>query len=135
MWTWLASIISGPLIGGIIKAYQAKLAAGNTTDKIGADLAIRELEVQDREVQAQSAIKIAEVGHWYEPEKLMAYIAVSYFAKVVTWDNVLGDITHGSTPAIHGDVATWLGLVFAFYLGKRGIENVARIVGNRFGGK
>lgn len=128
MWTWLASFLTGPIINGVINAYKAKLAAGNTSEKIAADLAQRELAVQQTEVQVQSQLKIAEIGHWYEPEKLMAYVALSYFAKVVVWDNVLGDLTHGSTPAIHGDGATWLGLVFTFYLGKRGIENVARII-------
>lgn len=128
MWTWLASFLGGPVINGLIGAYKQKLAAGNTSERIAADLAGRELAVQQVEVQAQSQLKIAEIGHWYEPEKLMAYVALSYFAKVVVWDNVLGDLTHGSTPAIHGDVATWLGLVFTFYLGKRGIENVARII-------
>jgi hypothetical protein len=59
MWTWLASFLSGPLIKGALDAYNAKLKAGNTTDKIGA--------------------------------------------------------------------------VMAFYFGKRGLENLARIIGNRFG--
>lgn len=128
MWTWLASFLGGPVINGLIGAYKAKLASGDTREHIAADLAQRELAVQQAEVAAQAQLKVAEIGHWYEPEKLFAYVALSYFAKVVVWDNVLGDLTHGSTPAIHGDVATWLGLVFTFYLGKRGIENVARII-------
>ncbi len=130
MWTWLASFISGPIINGFIKAYTAKLAAGNTTDRIAADLAGRELTVQAAEVQAQAAIKIAEVGHWFEPEKLFAYVTLVFYSKVLLWDKVLG---WGSTDALKGDVADWAGYVMAFYFGKRGIENVARIVGNRFG--
>lgn len=128
MWTWLASFLGGPVINGLIGAYKSKLASGNTSERIAADLAQRELAVQQAEVQAQAQLKVAEIGRWYEPEKLMAYVALSYFAKIVVWDNVLGDLTHGSTPAIHGDGATWLGLVFTFYLGKRTIENVTRII-------
>jgi len=41
----------------------------------------------------------------------------------------------GSTDAVAGSVADWAGAIMAFYFGKRGIENVARIVGNRFGGR
>ena len=37
--------------------------------------------------------------------------------------------------AVTGEVANWAGAIMAFYFGKRGIENVARIVGNRFGGR
>lgn len=130
MWAWLASFISGPLINGAIKAYTAKLSAGNTTDKIAADLAGRELQVQLAEVQAQSALKIAEIGRWYEPEKLFAYVTLVFYSKVLIWDKCLG---LGTTDAVHGTVADWAGYVMAFYFGKRGIENVARIVGNRFG--
>lgn len=130
MWTWLASLISGPVIRAALDAYNAKLKAGNTTDKIGADLAIRELDVQAAEIQAQSALKIAEVGRWYEPEKLFANVTLVFYSKVLIWDKCLG---WGSTDPVTGTVAEWAGYVMAFYFGKRGIENVTRIVGNRFG--
>lgn len=130
MWSWLASFLSGPVINGVIKGYQAKLAAGNNTDRIAADLAGRELDVQSREVAAQSAIKIAEVGHWFEPEKLFAYVTLVFYSKVLIWDKCLG---WGTTDEVYGTVGEWAGYVMAFYFGKRGIENVARIVGNRFG--
>ena len=130
MWTWLASFLSGPVIKGALDAYNAKLKAGNTTDKIGADLVIKELEVQALEVQAQSALKIAEIGRWYEPEKLFAYVTLIYYSKVLIYDKALG---LGTTPAVTGTVAEWAMLIMSFYFGKRGIENVARIVGNRFG--
>ena len=48
MWSWLASLISGPIIKGALEAYNAKLKAGYTTDKIAADLALRELEAHRR---------------------------------------------------------------------------------------
>src|SRR4029079_17669534 len=132
MWSWLASLISGPLIKSALDAYNAKLKAGNTTDKIAADLALRELDVQARELEAQSALKIAEIGRWYEPEKLFAYVTLVFYGKVLLWDKVLA---LGSTDAVTGEVAHWAGAIMAFYFGKRGIENVARIVGNRFGGR
>jgi len=44
-------------------------------------------------------------------------------------------LAFGSTDAVTGEVAHWAGAIMAFYFGKRGIENVARIVGNRFGGR
>lgn len=123
--TWLLSFLSGPLLANILKAYQAKLAAGNTTQQIDATLAARELAVQEREIEVASQYKVALIGHWYEPVNLLAYIIVAYVAKVVVWDTML-DL--GSTAAIRGSVGEWMGMVMLFLVGKRGIENVARIV-------
>src|SRR4051794_26559964 len=131
MWTWLASFISGPIVNGVIKAYQAKLAAGNTSERIAADLAQRELAVQQAEVQAQAQLKIAEVGHPWEPEKLFAYVMLIYFAKAILWDKVIASLLSAdkfSTDPIKGDLLTWAGLIMLFLFGKRGIENVARII-------
>lgn len=128
MWSWLASFLSGPIINGVIKAYQAKLAAGNTSEKIASDLAARELAVQQTEVQAQSQLKIAEVGHPWEVEKLFAYVTLIYYAKCLLWDKVFGSWTGGSTDPLGGDISTWAGLIMGFYFVKRTFENVARII-------
>jgi hypothetical protein len=125
MWAWLASFISGPIIKGLIDGYKAKLEAGNTSERIAADLASRELEVQQAEIAAQTQLRIAQIGHWYEPEHLASYIFVAYIAKVVVWDTMLG---FGSTLALRGPVGEWMGLIAMFLFGKRTIENVARII-------
>src|SRR5438552_12295214 len=31
----------------------------------------------------------AEIGHWWEPDKLMGYCVALYFAKLLVWDKVL----------------------------------------------
>lgn len=128
MLTWLASFFTGPIIKGLLDSYKARLDAGNTSERIAADLAGRELDVQAREIEAQSQLRIAQVGKWWEPEHLFGYIMVVYFAKIVIWDKVLGSMTHGRTDALTGEVATWAGIIMAFYFSKRGIENVARIL-------
>ena len=125
MWTWLAQLIGGPIVQGVIDAYKAKLAAGNDASRIAADLAARELAVQEAEIQVQGQLRTAEIGKWWEPDHVAQYVFVLYFGKVVVWDVMLG---LGSTPALHGDVANWMGLIAMFLFGKRGIENVARII-------
>lgn len=125
MWTALLSFLGGPIVNGAIKAYQAKLAAGNTSENIAAGLAVRELAVQQKEMEVNGDYKRSLIGHWYEPVNLLAYIIVAYIGKVVVWDTMLG---LGSTPAIKGDVAAWMGMVMLFLVGKRGFENVARII-------
>lgn len=121
----ILNFLGGPVVSGVVKAYQAKLDAGNTEAQIAATLASRELEVQQREIEVQNQLKIAEIGRWYEPEHLFGYIMVLYFGKVVLWDKVLA---LGSTDPITGDAATWAGAIMMFYVGMRGFQNIARII-------
>jgi len=53
---------------------------------------------------------------------------VVYVGKVIVWDKVLGYWTAGNTDSIGGAVGEWAGLIIMFLVGKRGIENVARIL-------
>lgn len=76
-------------------------------------------------MQIHNQLKIAEIGHALEPEKLAFYVTLVFFAKCVIWDKVLG---LGTTPQLTGDVSTWAGMIMGFYFGKRTFENVARII-------
>ena len=125
MWTAILSFLGGPVIKGLIDGYKAKLDAGNTSERIAADLAARELEVQRREAEVNSDYKRALIGHWYEPTNLFGYIMVIYFGKIIVWDKVL---SLGVTDGITGQGAEWAGWIMMFYVGKRGFENVARII-------
>jgi hypothetical protein len=127
MWQWLASFLASPVIKGAIEAYKAKLAAGNDAGRITADLAARELAVQQREAELGTQYKIALIGHWYEPVSLLGYIMVIYLGKVIIWDKVFGALTDGSTDPITGDVGQWAGMIILFLVGKRGAENVSAI--------
>lgn len=128
MWNLILGFLGGPVIKGVIDGYKAKLEAGNTTERISADLAARELQVQQREIEAHTQLRIAMIGRWYEPTQLLGYIMVIYVAKVVVWDKVLASLTGGSTDPIGGAVGEWAGAIIMFLIGKRGIENVARIL-------
>lgn len=129
MWTAILSFLGGPIVNAAIKAYTAKLAAGNTSERIAADLAARELAVQQKELEVQAQYKTALIGHWYEPTNLFGYIMVIYFGKIVLWDKVL---KLGTTDALLGAGAEWAGMIMAFYVGGRiasgAISNVARII-------
>jgi hypothetical protein len=130
MWTWLASFLGGPVITGLINAYKAKLAAGNTADKIAADLAARELAVEQREQEIKAQVIVADEGRWWTaaPRALVMWAGAIYFAKGVLWDTVLG---WGSTPALHGDLATWMGwLMSLWFLGRSG-EKIASILARK----
>jgi hypothetical protein len=125
MWQAIIAFIGGPVIKGLIDAYNLHLQAETTDAKTVADLAAKEIVAQQLEIQASSQLKAAEIGHPWEPEKLAFYIVLIFFAKCVIWDTVLG---LGATPPLKGDVSIWAGLVMSFYFGKRTFENVARII-------
>jgi len=118
MWTTIISLIGGPVVSGLIAAYKAKLEAGTSDKKIAADLAADE-------VAANTEIRIAQVGHPWEPEKLAMYITLAFYGKCVLWDTMLG---LGTTGSLKGDISTWAGMIMGFYFTKKGAENVARII-------
>jgi hypothetical protein len=126
MWSWLGTLIGGPVITGLINAYKARLDASNTKDRIAADLAGKEIEAEIAARKAASAIIIAEQGRWYTAiiRPLLALPIVIYFWKVIVWDKVLG---LGVTDPITGMIADWTGTILTAYVGGRSIEKVARI--------
>lgn len=125
MWMTIIGFLGGPVIKGLIDAYQAKLKAGNVSERIAADTASQEIAAQVQETNAIMQYRIAEIGHWYEPDKLMGYFVAAYFGKLLVWDKVLG---LGTTDPLAGFAATTANLVVSFYFAKRGFENIARII-------
>ena len=125
MWMAIISFLGGPVIKGLVDAYNAKLKAGNVDAKIAADLAATEIAAQTTEANAILQYRIAELGRWYEPDKLMGYCVAIYFSKLLIWDKVLG---LGTTDPLAGFAAVTSNLVVSFYFAKRGFENVARII-------
>ncbi|BAL08883.1 MULTISPECIES: hypothetical protein [Bradyrhizobium] len=125
MWMTIISFLGGPVVKALIDAYSAKLKAENVDTRIAADLAASEIASQTAETKAVMEYRIAELGYWYEPDKLIGYCVTVYFAKLLVWDKVLG---LGTTDALAGFAAITANLVVSFYFAKRGFENVARII-------
>jgi hypothetical protein len=127
---WLGNLIGGPFAKAAVDAYRAKLSAENTSEKVAADLAARELGVEQREAELANQTVIAEQGRWYTalPRPLFAFAFVIYAWKVVVFDKVLG---LGRTDPLTGDVAQWAMIVLTAYFGGRSIEKVARILSRK----
>ena len=128
--SWLGNLIGGPFAKAAVDAYRAKLSAENTSEKVAADLAARELGVEQREAELANQTVIAEQGRWYTalPRPLFAFAFVIYAWKVVVFDKVLG---LGRTDPLTGDVAQWAMIVLTAYFGGRSIEKVARILSRK----
>jgi hypothetical protein len=127
---WLGNLLGGPFAKAAVDAYRAKLDADNTSEKIAADLAARELGVEQRERELAAQVVIAEQGRWFTalPRPLFAFAFVIYVWKVVVWDKVFG---LGATDALGGDVSQWAMIVLTAYFGGRSIEKVAKIVSRK----
>jgi len=119
------SFLGGPVAKALVSAYQAHLTATTTDNQTAAELAGKEIAAQTAEINANTQLKIAEIGHPWEIEKLFAYITLVYYAKLIIWDKVLA---LGTTDQLGGWVLWAANLVIGFYFTKRGFENVARII-------
>ena len=125
MWLGLMQLIGGPVVSGLISAYREHLKATTTDKQTASDLAGREIAAQVSETQAITQLKIAQIGHFWEPEKLAMYITLIFYGKVLVWDKCLG---LGTTDEVTGASAIWAGLIMSFYFAKRGAENVSTII-------
>lgn len=126
VFVWLSRLVTGPVIDAAIGAYKAKLAAGNERERLAADLAAKELRLEERQRQLNAQLIVAEQGRWYTalPRPLFAYAVVIYFWKVIVWDKVLG---LGVTDPLTGPVGDWAGMIMIAYFGGRTVEKVAQI--------
>ena len=127
---WLGNLLGGPFAKAAVDAYRAKLTAENTSEKIAADLAARELGVAQRERELAMQVVVTEQGRWFTalPRPLFAFAFVIYVWKVVVWDKVFG---LGTTDALGGDVGQWAVIVLTAYFGGRSIEKVAKIISRK----
>lgn len=66
--------ITGDLVGQLTKAYEAKLKAGNETERLIADVAIKDIERQIADRAAAKEIRLATAGFW-EMRAITALIA------------------------------------------------------------
>jgi hypothetical protein len=124
---WLGNLLGGPFAKAAVDAYRAKLAAENTSERVAADLAARELAVAQREQELRVRLLVAEQGNWITRwvRPLWAAPFVLYTWKVVVYDKILA---LGSTDALGGLVATLAVTIAGAYFGGRTLENVARII-------
>jgi hypothetical protein len=125
MWLSIMSFIGGPVISGLISAYREHLKATTTDKQTASNLAGKEIAAQTEEAQSITSLKIAQIGHPWEVEKLFAYVTLFYYAKLLIWDKVLG---LGSTDPLTGWVLWAANLVIGFYFTKRTAENVTTII-------
>ena len=60
----LANLIGGPIVSGLLKGYRAKLEAANASERIAADLAIKDIEAGIASRAHAKEIRMATAGFW-----------------------------------------------------------------------
>lgn len=123
--TSILGFLGGPIVGNLLEAYKAKIAIDGDIDKARVDLAGKELLIQTREAELRSQERIALHGRPWEPVNIMLYALAFYIAKIYVYDAALG---LGTSDPVGGNVGEWGMMIMAFAVGKRGIENVVRIL-------
>lgn len=135
MWTlvlgFVQSVLTGPIVGGLVDAYKARLTSGTTQDQMLADLAGRELTVEQRERELSVQQNIVDEGRWWTaaPRALVMWAMAIFVVKCVVWDTVLG---LGSTPALKGQVGDAFSAIIIMWFGGRTLEKVSKIISSRF---
>lgn len=116
--TQVFSLLGGPFAQAALKAYQAKLSAENSTEAVAAGLAAQELQVQ-------AQIRIAEIGHWYEPDKVMGYCVAALVFKLIVWDTIL---QMGTTNLHDGWMTGTANLIIGSYFGMTTVSTATRVL-------
>jgi len=125
MWLTIMQFIGGPVVSGLISAYREHLKATTTDKQTASNLAAQQIAAETADGQAVAQLKIAQIGHPWEVEKLFAYVTLLYYAKLLVWDKILG---LGSTDPLTGWALVSANLVIGFYFTKRTAENVTTII-------
>lgn len=126
MWSMIFSFIGGPVIQGLLNAYQARLKSINTEDAQALALLQKEIDADIAARSEATKLLIAEQGNWVtrciRPLFALPFIIFSF--KVVVWDKVLGlGITDKLDPNLWGVFQT----IIISYFGATAVERVSRI--------
>lgn len=113
---WLGGGVVSQFTGPLLNAYQAKLDAQNSEQRIEA-----ERQIAFFEGQIALAREAAQSDQWYSPRSLMAYCATIVVAKLLVWDTVLGlGVTANPGSMVNGIVLTIIG----FYFGAKAVTEL-----------
>lgn len=104
----------------IVKWQIAKETAKNDTERIEADVKIKELETR-RDLQVAAAIN----DKWWSPRTLIGWMVATLLFKLIIWDTVLGlGVTANPGSLIKDTIA----IVIAFYFGGEAVRSIGNSI-------
>ena len=115
-WGAILKWVTGDLIGQLTRAYEARLKAANETERLIADVAIKDIERQMADRAAAKEIRLATAGFWE-----MRLITVLIAAPFVLHLNLVGLDTAFKLgwriPAYPEPFASWQGAILLSFFG------------------
>jgi hypothetical protein len=134
--SWALSTALAPIIRGGLDAYKLKLDSTNNHEAKVTELAVKQMELDGQEARLNNERKSRIDGKWYAPENLSFYlIGFPYWFTAITVDYLLAPAfgyEHVTLP-LKGETAVIMGMIMAFWLGKRTITSVATVIADAFG--
>lgn len=125
---WLAPLVPG-LAKSAIDAYSKKLDSENTAEKIAADLAAKQADIDLQRQQLEQAVLTSEEGKWGPWVRWgFAFPFVLFNAKAIVWDRMLH---MGYTDQLSPELLALEQIVIAAYFGHSAITIVGRAVARR----
>ena len=135
MWTAIVKWITGDLVGQLTRAYEARLKASNETEKLIADVAIKDIEARIEANRISASVVKEGMQHkvFWIPWLIAAIPTSLWFA----W-GMLDSLFNGALPdvaALPPQLKQYADVVFAniFYVGGgvKGIELIASAIRGR----
>jgi len=118
VWLSVLKLFTGSIGGDLRKAYEAKLSAGNDSERITADMEIARLE----NLQQNRALG-GRLTAWVQIAWAAPFIA--YNAKLVVWDKMLA---LGTTDPLSGDLMDLQSIIVGLYFGGAAAIGVVRAI-------
>ena len=131
IFSWLSGLNIGDLVSKGVDAYSKAKDTQVALDQHETDLIKRAAELEVQNLALQQQLKVAEIGHPFEVEKLFAYVTLIYYGKILLWDKAFADLTHAATDPLTGWALIAANLVIGFYFGKSTILGAAAILKSR----
>ena len=104
----------------IVKWQIAKETAKNDTERIEADVKIKELETR-RDLQVAATIN----DRWWSPRTLIGWMVTVLLFKLIVWDTVLGLGVTANPGTLIKDI---IAIVIAFYFGGEAIKSIGNSI-------
>lgn len=127
--SWLGSLLGGPFATAAVNAYKAKLDSENSADRIAANLAVQQAQIDQQRESVEQSTLVAEEGRWGPWVRWgFAFPFVIFNAKVIVWDRMMHlGVTDPLSPELLG-LEQW---IVAAYFGHSAITIGARALARR----
>lgn len=128
---FISKVFTGPLIQAGVDVYKTKIAKDNDVNHVLADVAAKEIALDQKQRELDAQIIVAEQGNWFTryPRGIVQWTLALYIAKCILWDKVLG--LGVTDPVNYPMIENAFNLIIVMWFGGRTLEKITSNVVNR----